>query len=155
MLRLHWTTGICNFYGTVIAQGYSCSSDGRFKHNITPVSHALQKIMGLQGVAYDWNSEKFKDRSFSKDRQIGFIAQDVEKVIPELVTTDNDGYKSLDYSKLSVILVEAMKEMNLRTVSLEKENAVLKKRLASLEKISERVAKLENMIKSNTSLASR
>ena len=107
--------------------------------------------MGLQGVAYDWDTEKFKDRSFSKDRQIGFIAQDVEKVIPELVKTDDQGFKSMDYAKMSVVLVEAFKEQkrqsDTKISALEKENASLKLRLASLEKMSDRVARLENIMK--------
>ena len=153
----NWETGNFHVYnnlnvgGVVVAAGYSCTSDIRFKHNITPYTSALQKIMGLQGVVYDWNTEKFKDRSFSKERQIGFIAQDVEKVIPELVKTDEQGYKSMDYSRLSVVLVEAFKEQkrlsDAKISALEKENASLKLRLASLEKMGDRVARLENMMK--------
>ena len=148
---VEWATGKLQINGNVVAAGYSCSSDIRFKQNITPYTSALQKIMGLQGVAYDWDTEKFKDRSFSKDRQIGFIAQDVEKVIPELVKTDDQGFKSMDYAKMSVVLVEAFKEQkrqsDTKISALEKENASLKLRLASLEKMSDRVARLENLMK--------
>jgi hypothetical protein len=153
----HWDTGDFKVFnnltvlGNVAAAGYSCSSDIRFKQNITPYSNALQTIMSLQGITYDWNVDKFKDRSFTKDRQIGFIAQDVEKVIPELVKTDEQGFKSVDYSKLSVVLVEAFKEQkkqsDAKISALEKENAGLKQRLASLEKMSDRIAKLESMMK--------
>lgn len=151
LFSVGWATGKFQINGNVVAAGYSCSSDIRFKQNITPYTSALQKIMGLQGVVYDWNTEKFKDRSFSKERQIGFIAQDVEKVIPELVKTDEQGYKSMDYSRLSVVLVEAFKEQkrlsDAKISALEKENASLKLRLASLEKMGDRVARLENMMK--------
>ncbi|HOW82729.1 MAG TPA: tail fiber domain-containing protein [Spirochaetota bacterium] len=150
-MNIVWSTGDIQVKGNVTAAGYSCSSDIRFKQNITPYTSALQKIMGLQGVTYDWNTEKFKDRTFSKDRQIGFIAQDVEKVIPEVVKTDDQGYKSMDYAKMSVVLVEAFKEQkrqsDAKISALEKENTGLKLRLASLEKMSDRVARLENMMK--------
>ncbi len=151
LMNIVWSTGDIQVKGNVTAAGYSCSSDIRFKQNITPYTSALQKIMGLQGVTYDWNTEKFKDRTFSKDRQIGFIAQDVEKVIPEVVKTDDQGYKSMDYAKMSVVLVEAFKEQkrqsDAKISALEKENTGLKLRLASLEKMSDRVARLENMMK--------
>ena len=140
------------FKGMVTSPGYSCSSDLCFKHNIRPVGHALKKITSLTGVTYDWKKDKFKDRNFSADRQIGLIAQDVEKVLPELVNTDEEGYKSIQYNKLTAVLVEAMKEMNEKTVALEKENASLKKRLASLEKKSERIAQLEKRLENRVAV---
>ncbi len=136
--------------GTISATNYSCSSDIRYKHSITPISHALQKLMALNGVFYNWKTEKYKNMNFSKDRQIGFIAQEVEKVVPELVYTDSKGYKSMSYNKLTAVIVEAMKEMksvsDAKISSLEKENLSLKKRIASLEKVNERVAALERMM---------
>jgi hypothetical protein len=106
--------------------------------------------MLLNGVFYNWKTEKFKNMNFSKDRQLGFIAQEVEKVVPELVHTDSKGYKSMSYNKLTAVIVEAMKEMKKvsdeKITSLEKENRSLKKRIASMEKMDERVAALERML---------
>ena len=64
--------------------------------------------------------------SFSKDEQIGFIAQEIEKIYPQVVLTDKNGYKSIDYSKLTPILVEAIKEQQKIIQELQAENAQIK-----------------------------
>ena len=71
----------------------------RFKTNIAPIENALDKISALNGVYYDWRRDEFKDKGFEDGRQIGVIAQDVEKVLPELVKTDSQGYKAVSYEK--------------------------------------------------------
>ncbi|MEA2107682.1 MAG: hypothetical protein U9P82_13380 [Bacteroidota bacterium] len=71
-------------------------------------------------------------------QQIGLNAQDVEKVLPQLVSTDSNGYKSIDYLKLTPVLVEAIKEQQQKINQLEKENAALIKRLNRIEKILSR-----------------
>jgi hypothetical protein len=83
--------------------------------------------MQIDGVKFDWDQESADDREFSDDRQIGLVAQNVEQVFPELVSTDSDGYKSVSYSKMTAVLLEAIKE-------LKKENDDLKSRLDTLEK---------------------
>lgn len=95
-----------------------------------PLEDSLNKIVKLQGVNYEWNTEKYPTQGFSAGKQIGLIAQDVEKVIPELVHTDNDGYKSVSYEKITTVLIEAVKELKaenenlrLRIKALEKDNA--------------------------------
>lgn len=96
--------------GSTITAGASTWSDARFKTNIITISNALSGICNLRGVTYDWDNSNNKTLNFPKGKQIGVIAQEVEKVFPELVSTDEDGYKSVAYEKLSAILVEAMKE---------------------------------------------
>jgi len=105
-----------DFYGDVIVGGnitYSGSlthsSDGRFKENVEPIENALDRIVRLRGVTFDWRRANFPERRFRGGRDVGFIAQEVEEVYPELVVTDRDGYKSVDYSALTPILVEAIK----------------------------------------------
>lgn len=99
------------FYGNVCATGNigSCS-DMRYKKQITPLMHSLKKVQLLNGISYQWRTDEFPEKSFKKGNQIGLIAQDVEKVYPEVVLTDKDGYKSVDYSKLVAVLIEAVKE---------------------------------------------
>lgn len=106
--------------GSVNCTGGSCSSDVRWKKNITPINNSLDKILKLQGVYYDWKIKEFPNKDFENKKQVGFIAQDVEKVIPELVRTDNDGYKSLDYQKMVAFLVEAVKEQQKQIDELKK-----------------------------------
>ena len=64
----------------------------------------------LQPVEYEWNKEEFPENNFPDGNQIGLIAQEVEKLFPEMVATNQDGYKSIDYSKISVLLIQVMKE---------------------------------------------
>ncbi len=113
--------------GSFIANAFSCSSDLRFKKDITSIDNALQDVMNLNGVSYKWKTEKFTKRGFTEDKQIGLIAQEVEDVIPELVHTATDGYKSIDYQSLSAVLIEAIKEQ-------QKTIEALEKRLTALEK---------------------
>jgi hypothetical protein len=86
-------------------------SDRRFKQNVTPITSALEKVTKLQGVTFTWNTKDYPSRFFTDDPQIGVIAQDVENVIPEVVHTDKEGFKSVEYDKLTAVLIEAVKEM--------------------------------------------
>lgn len=104
--------GSYNLYvnGSTYSTGGWGGSDIRWKKNIQPIENALSLVGGLQGVKYEWRTEEFNDKNFDAGRQVGLIAQDVEKVIPEIVKTDSDGYKALSYEKLTAVLVEAIKE---------------------------------------------
>jgi hypothetical protein len=76
-------------------------------------------VENLQGVRYLWKSNEYPERHFSDARQIGLVAQDVEQIVPEVVTTDSEGYKSIDYSKLTAILIEAVKEQQREIAELK------------------------------------
>ncbi|MFM1754467.1 MAG: hypothetical protein RLZZ236_1406 [Bacteroidota bacterium] len=98
--------------GDIIANSIAGSSDVRFKTHITPIENPLQKVLQLRGVHFDWNTKDFPDRKFSDQKAIGFIAQEVEKVLPEVVQTEKtpEGYKAVQYDKVVALLVEAIKE---------------------------------------------
>ncbi len=85
-------------------------SDIRWKKNIKTVSTALDKVLKLRGVEFEWNKEKFKDMGFAEGKKIGLIAQEVESVLPETVDTTDDGYKSVQYANIVAVLIEAIKE---------------------------------------------
>lgn len=95
--------------GSVCSNGVALSSDVRYKKDIAVLTNALEKIMALQAVRYEFKTEEFSERNFSKEAQIGLIAQEVEAVMPELVLTKADGYKALDYAKIAPYLIEAIK----------------------------------------------
>jgi hypothetical protein len=97
--------------GTIQCINVQETSDVRYKKNVKPLKNSLGKIEQLKGISYEWKKDEFPKKKFSKNKQIGLIAQDLEAVIPELVHTDNDGYKSISYNKLTVILLEAIKEL--------------------------------------------
>lgn len=103
-------------------------SDLRLKKDIQPLDNALPLIQVLEAIRYSWKSEEFPDRNLDRGPQIGLIAQDVEKVLPELVKTDLQGYKAISYEKLSAVLVQAIKEQQKRIEKLEGEIDALKVR---------------------------
>ena len=106
--------------GNIKATGTITPSDERFKKNIEPLKNNLQKLLMLNGVSYYWKQNEFSNRGFTNQQQIGFIAQDVEKVFPQVVHTGNDGYKGLDYAKLIPVLAEAIKEQQKEIEALKK-----------------------------------
>src|SRR5262249_46546038 len=97
--------------GSVSGVGpYTDLSDPRFKTNITPLTHALDDVLHLRAVSYDWRQEEHPAKNFEHRRQVGFIAQEVKEVLPQVVSQDAEGYYSIAYSKLVPVLVEAIKE---------------------------------------------
>jgi len=130
------TTGtdgcIKNFGGNPIAG--TCSSDRRFKKDITPFDHVLDRVTGLQPVHYFWRASEFPDRQFGNRRAYGLVAQDVESILPELVVTNADGFKAVDYSELPLLTIQAVKELRSKVEELNTENDTLKQRLAELER---------------------
>ncbi|MDQ3002477.1 MAG: tail fiber domain-containing protein [Fibrobacterota bacterium] len=112
--------------GNVNANGSVLTSDSRYKRNVATLDHALARIKAMRGVSYEWNRADFPGRGFESGFQIGFIAQEVEMVAPELVRTDADGFKSLDYSKVAPPLVEATKEQQITIEVLRGQIAELK-----------------------------
>ena len=99
------------------------ASDKRLKKNIISVTGALDKIKKMRGVSYNWI-----DQGKDSAEQIGFIAQEVEEVFPQLVKTNDKGYKSIAYSHMTPILLEAIKEQQQQIDELKKEIEELKKR---------------------------
>lgn len=91
-------------------------SDMRFKTNITPLTSSLDKVCSLQGVSYDWKVSAFPAEHFENKKQIGFLAQDLEKVYPAVVNTRADGYKTVDYDLLVPALVESIKELKAQNI---------------------------------------
>ncbi len=87
-----------------IADGWTLYSSRRWKENIVPLTNALAKVEQLQGVEYDWKSNGQHD--------IGLIAEEVGRVVPEVVTYESNGVdaKSVDYARLVALLIEGMKE---------------------------------------------
>ncbi len=114
--------------GTVLA-----SSDRRLKTNIQSLgNNTLQKVQILNGVSYNWRQDEFPEKNFSSDRQIGVIAQELEAQFPDLVKTNADGYKSVNYNGFTAVLLEAVKELNAKVEKLETENVQLKAELSAL-----------------------
>ena len=91
---------------------------------------ALASVLKLRGVTYYWKQAEFPEKQFPACRQLGFIAQEVEPYYPEMVTTDADGYKSVDYSRLTPMLVKALKEQQAQIEALKAHAATAKAKAA-------------------------
>jgi hypothetical protein len=106
--------------GQGCANAWQTYSSKRWKTNVEPIGNALEKVKRLQGVYFDWKSNGKHD--------IGLIAEEVAKVIPEVVGYSEDGKnaESLDYPRLVALLVEAVKQQQKQTEELQKEIAELK-----------------------------
>ncbi len=107
--------------GDITANSIAGTSDVRFKTNIRSVSSALDKIKQLRGVYFNWNQKAFPEKDFGAQDELGFIAQEVEKIVPEIVIKDKtkDEYRSVKYDKLVALLVEAIKEQQKQIDSLK------------------------------------
>ena len=132
-----WAEGGTTFAGNINVNGTNYTSDARYKTHIAPVDNALDTILSLRGVTFEWNREEWKDRGFAAGRQMGFIAQEVEKVLPELVSTDEKGYKSVAYVNVVPVLVEAVKTQQKQLEDLKRDRAMLEARLSRLEALLE------------------
>jgi hypothetical protein len=96
--------------GLTTADAFVATSDKRFKKDIKPIENALDKINKLTGVTYNWRADEFKERKFNNTSQLGLIAQEVEKVIPEAVIIDENGFYGVNYNMVIPVLMEAIKE---------------------------------------------
>jgi len=126
-------------------------SDERFKKNISPMTNVLLDLMKLQGVKFNWRKDEFPDKHFDDNRHIGFIAQEVEKIFPEVVNTNKEGYKNIDYGKLTAVLTEAIKEQQKMIDELKTENGNLKNsndnQKKEIDNLNNKFSGLEAMVK--------
>ncbi len=122
------------------------ASDRRYKSNIKPLLNLLNNVMLLQPVEYDWKKEEFPENNFPDGNQIGLIAQEVEELFPEIVATNRDGYKSVDYSKLSVLLLQSMKEQQ---NEIEKQSDEISEMKSDIEELKSMIMQEPNKFTSN------
>ena len=92
------------------------SSDERYKDNIIPIRNPNEKIKQIGGYTFDWND---KHEIFKGKKDIGVVAQEIEKVLPEIVETRDNGYKAVKYEKIVALLIESNKELIKRVEELE------------------------------------
>ena len=93
------------------------SSDRELKDNIQPIANPLEKINKISGNSFVWNEEK---QNIYKGKDYGVIAQEIEKVLPELVQTRENGYKAVKYDKIVSLLIEGIKELSKEVTELKK-----------------------------------
>lgn len=137
-----YVAGDIHYLGSALNSG-ACPSDRRYKKEVANLESSLDKVLQVNGVNYYWKQEEFKDKLFMNDRrQTGLIAQDFELLFPDLVNTDDKGYKSVNYAQYTAVLTEAIKELNQKIENLEEENKQLK---ASNKEIENLKAEIEDI----------
>lgn len=145
--------------GKLRTAGIDENSDIRLKKDVNPIYNALTKVAQMRGVTYNWRKDEFPERNMEAGLQYGLIAQELETIIPELVTTDEKGWKSIEYSHLVPVLIEAIKELDAKnnaqqtTINTQQQtNSELK---ASIENLLIRMNALENNVENKTNKAEK
>jgi hypothetical protein len=100
-----------HFSGTVNAANFNTTSDATLKTNVETLTGSLDAVKALRGVSYEWID--------NGNSEVGVIAQEVEEVIPDVVSTNDQGIKSVKYGNLVGVLIEAIKEQQQRIEALE------------------------------------
>ena len=139
-------SGWCNsssgydFFAGGAGINYGSSSSRRWKHNIETVDDPIGKLARMRGVYFDWDAEH------GGHHDVGMIAEEVGKVLPEVVSYEENGVDAIgmDYSKVAPLLVEAVKQQQAHIDDLQHANAELREQLASL---TQRMTALERPAK--------
>jgi hypothetical protein len=107
------------YSATVYAGDFVLSSDKNLKNIFGNITNALNNVTKINGVRYSWN-DTARNMGFGSNEEIGLIAQEIEQVYPEFVHTNREnGYKLVNYNKLTAVLIEAIKELNAKVEKLE------------------------------------
>ena len=114
-------TGEINASGDIIAFS---SSDERLKENVTPISDPIEKLSKIGGYEFDW---KDNDECSHTGHDVGVIAQEIEQVLPDIVTTRDSGYKAVKYEKLTALLIEVTKSQQSQIDELKRQVEQLSK----------------------------
>ena len=123
-----------NFAGAAISG--TCSSDVRLKTNIRPFAPVLARLARLRPVHYEWRVAEFQSYHFGPGTQSGLIAQEVEQAFPEMVSTDEHGYKQVNYSEVPLLGLAALQELKAENDALKRQLAAFAERLTRLEEAS-------------------
>jgi hypothetical protein len=118
--------------GSLYASSYYCASDIRLKNDIQELNGTLEKVMNLHPISFVWNEKS--EKAGKKD--IGISGQEIEKYFPELVFKNDDGYISVDYSKLSVVAISAIKE----------QQKIIEEQAQKIKILEEKIKELESKI---------
>lgn len=119
--------------GNVLANNVAVPSSGRFKDHVVPMDDALRNLLKLEGVRFDWKPEWAAQRP-GREHDIGFVAEDVAKIFPEVVFRDDQGnVTGMDYSRLTAVAVQAIKQQQAQRELDRAEIEDLRARLKRIE----------------------
>lgn len=119
-----------------VTSGIWSGSDMQWKQGITTIDGALDKVLNIRGVGYQWRRGDYPDKNFPAGTEYGFIAQDLESVAPELVRTGADGFKGVSYQGMTALLTEAVKD----------QQTIIDMQRVRIEALEEKVRMIEEKI---------
>lgn len=140
MIRYNTTTALFEFYQNGSWVNYTTISDGRLKTNVIPVNQGLNILNQLNPVYFDWDQKNPRAQGFGTKHQVGFIGQEVQKVLPEVVNKGEDSYLTIEYGKIVSIVVAAVKQLYTRVLSIETRQSYQEQEMVFL---NNKVTKLE------------
>ncbi|MEW6731518.1 MAG: tail fiber domain-containing protein [Acidobacteriota bacterium] len=145
--------------GSVAATGFVQVSDVRLKANIRAIDKPLEKILHLQGIKYEWKREASSTNlTLPAGTQVGFSAQEVEQVLPEVVSTGSDGYKAVSYQSITAVMVEGMKEqqkiIDQQQTELTQQKTKLAQQAVELEQVKEQLQQMKTLLEKLTTATS-
>jgi len=129
------------------SDGMVQTSDQRFKKNVKSIDNALAKTQQLNGYTYNWNKLAKKQKGITnEEEQVGVLAQELEEVFPQLVKTDEYGYKAVNYAALTAVLIEAVKELSAEVTNLKAENTELKAEFSKVASLEAKINLIEKLL---------
>lgn len=129
--------------GNAYANNWFTPSDKNLKTNVQKISDPLGKVMKMQGVFYEWKDKE----KYNSGNQLGFIAQDLFTVLPEVVNS-GDIY-SINYAPITALLVEAVKQQQSMIEELKKENDFLKAEVKNIKILQDQIDKINESLNIN------
>ena len=139
--KLHVVGNICAT-GTI-----ATCSDLRYKKDINKIDNALSLISKFNGYTYNFKVKEFPDHKFDSTAQVGFIAQELQEVLPQVVQKNESGYLSVDYAKVTPLLLMAIKEQQAEIAIQKSEIETLKAQASnSTQKLSDLENKMNAML---------
>lgn len=156
MIRYNTASTLFEFFQNGGWVNYTTVSDGRLKTNVVPVNQGLEIVSQLNPVFFDWDQRNPKSQGFGTKQQVGFIAQEVETVLPEVVNQGEDTYRSVEYGKIVSVVVAAVKELYRQFLEQKKEIALIKAdQLSSKDQQALRDIEMEKLKQENQELKAR
>ena len=116
------------------AGSWTTLSDERLKEHVQPIdsTNALQSLLALRGVTFEYTDAAIESHGAPDGQRTGFIAQEVEKVLPQWVSADADGIRKITEHGTTALVVEALRELDTKNRALQGENATLRAQVESL-----------------------
>ncbi|MEX0812757.1 MAG: tail fiber domain-containing protein [Chitinophagales bacterium] len=112
------------------------------------LENALEKVLQINGMYYNWKADEYPEMQLSDKKQLGLIAQEIQKVLPEIVDEDEDGYLSVEYGHLTPLLIEAVKELSDELSESRKEQLTMaENNKCEIEKLKDELSLLRSQTK--------